>query len=156
MPGEPTKFFGDGPFWGVRESYLAAMRERAKRGPVTGQVYPLAECERKSKKRPTGTPGIFLCEKHPKGKNIIEYQLQIRVPGVPIRTLYVGTTDTWGARYAEKLKEAERLHKQFVNQIVIREMKTLSAKDAETGLSGRQNGYGGGDSFQEPIGDVPF
>jgi hypothetical protein len=75
MPGEPTKFFGDGPFWGVRESYLAAMRERAKRGPVTGQVYPLAECERKSKKRPTGTPGICLCEKHPKGKSIIEYQL---------------------------------------------------------------------------------
>lgn len=51
---------------------------------------------------------------------------------------------------------------RYTTEIVAREMKILSAKDAETGPSGRQSGgagYGGGGSFQEPppMGeDVPF
>lgn len=122
MPGESTQFFSDGVYGGAKESFTEAMRVRALKGPITGLSYPLAECERKNKKRPTGIPGVFLCEKHPKGKNVAEYQLQIRVPGVPIRTIYVGTTNTWEENYQEKLAEAKRLHEQFCTATFIAKM----------------------------------
>lgn len=118
MPGEPTLFFSDGVYGGTAESFAEAMRVRSLKGPITGRSYPLAERERKNKKRPTGVPGVFLCEKYPKGKTITEYQLQIRVPGIPIRTLYVGTENTWENRYQEKLEEAKRIREQFVLQFL--------------------------------------
>jgi hypothetical protein len=118
MPGEPTLFFSDGVYGGTEESFEEAMRVRSLKGPITGLSYPLAERERTNKKRPTGVPGVFLCEKYPKGKNVAEYQLQIRVPGIPIRTLYVGTTNTWENHYQDKLAEAKRLREQFVLQLL--------------------------------------
>jgi len=118
MPDEPTLFFSDGVYGGAEESFAEALRARSLKGPISGLSYPLADRERKNKKRPTGIPGVFLCEKHPKGKNVAEYQLQIRVPGIPIRTLYVGTTNTWGDRYQEKLSEAKRLHQQLTLQLL--------------------------------------
>lgn len=118
MPDEPTLFFSDGVYGSADKSFAEVTRVRSLKGPVTGLAYPLAEREKKNKKRITGIPGVFLCEKFPKGKNIIEYQLQIRVPGIPIRTIYVGTTNTWENRYQEKLAEAKRLREQFALQFL--------------------------------------
>jgi len=118
MPDEPTLLFSDGVYGGAEKSFEEALRVRSLKGPITGLSYPLAERERKHKKRPTGIPGVFLCEKFPKGKNVAEYQLQIRVPGIPIRTLYVGTTNTWENHYEEKLAEAKGLREQFVLQLL--------------------------------------
>jgi len=114
LPEQSSVWFRDGKYGGAKKAYKKALKFLQEKGPITGLDFPFASSERKTKKRPTGTPGVFLCEKYPKGKNITEFQLQIRVPGVPIRTLYVGTTNTWEDRYPAKLEEAKALREDFL------------------------------------------
>lgn len=116
VPGAQTVLFSDNVYGGVKEAHQAALDYVSMQAGIGGQNYPMANSERDTKKRKTGVPGVFLCEKHPKGKNVAEYQLQIRVPGVPTRTIYIGTTNTWANRYQEKLAEAKQLRQVFVLQ----------------------------------------
>lgn len=70
--------------------------------------------ERSDKKTRLGTPGIFLQEKKPRpGHGVVsQFELLVLVRGQPSRTIYVGTANTYRARLAEKLRQAESIREE--------------------------------------------
>lgn len=112
VPGEQTVYFADSICGGTEMAFKSAVTALSAVAPITDMTRPLSELEAAKKQRPTGTPGVFLYEVARKGR-AIEFSLQIRVPGVPIRVLYVGTAATWEARIDAKLKQAKELRNQM-------------------------------------------
>jgi len=76
-----------------------------------------ARAEIATKKTRTGIPGVSL-RKSERGNRIMQYSFAIAVPGLPVRTLYIGTENTAPARYAEKQKEAARIRAAMIRKLM--------------------------------------
>ncbi len=115
IPGERSVYFADGIHGGVSLSHQAAIRSLQAREISVEARLGLGTREFAHKQWPTGTPGIFLF-KHVRPGRAVEYQLQVRVPSVPIRVVYVGTERTWESRMEEKMGIAKQLHRDMIEQ----------------------------------------
>lgn len=113
LPGQPTKFFGDGPHRGHEPAYLAAVEWRRSAMPITGQTRSLRAEENRQKKALTGQPGVFLTTSYGRKKALKGYSFQVRVPGYPVKTIYIGTLNTWQAKYEERLAKAITLARKL-------------------------------------------
>lgn len=114
LPHFPTSFFGDNAHGSVGKSHKAACEARAQAIPIGQETRPLAEKERANKKNPLGVPGVFLIEKFRANKRLSEFQLQIRVRPFPAKTMYVGTSENYKPRLAEKLVQAVKIREDFI------------------------------------------
>lgn len=74
---------------------------------------PLAKVERSHKRFKTGTPGIILSVLFRKKVDYGEYRFRIVIPNRPIRTVYIGTTNTWEMNYKRKLRYAEEIYDEM-------------------------------------------
>lgn len=115
IPGERSVYFADGTHGGATSAYQAAMRSLESREISVEAKLGLGSREFIHKQWPTGTPGIFLF-KHVRQGRAVEYQLQVRVPDMPIRVVYVGTDRTWESRMEEKMGVAKQLHRDMIEQ----------------------------------------
>lgn len=113
--GERSVYFSDGTHGGVTLSYQAAMRSLEAHEIGVEAKLGLGTREVAQKQWPTGTPGIFLFKNVRMGR-AVEYQLQVRVPDMPIRVVYVGTERTWDSRMEEKLGLAKQIHRDMIDQ----------------------------------------
>lgn len=112
VPGQQTVYFADSLCGGTEKAFKSAVKSLSAVAPITDLTRPLSEVEATTKQRPTGTPGVFLFEQVRKGR-AVEYQLQIRVPGMPIRVMYVGTAATWESKIDAKLEKAKELRNEM-------------------------------------------
>lgn len=126
VPSQQTVYFADSLCGGTEKAFKSAVKSLSAVAPITDLTRPLSEQETTKKQRPTGTPGVFLFEQVRKGR-AVEYQLQVRVPGVPIRVLYVGTAATWESRIEEKLERAKELR----NQMAMERSKALNKSSSQ-------------------------
>lgn len=115
IPGERTVYLADSVHGGVTLAYQAAMRTLEAREISIETKLGLGTREFPQKQFHTGTPGIYMF-KHVRPGRAVEYQLQVRVPGVPIRVVYVGTERTWESRLEEKMGLAKQLHRDMIEQ----------------------------------------
>lgn len=99
LPGKKTLLFSDGVCGSTKKSFNQAKKYLEAQDP------PIVE--RKDKKMPTGVPGIVLNISPRKDRNIEDYRLQFRAHG-SLKTVYVGTSNTWEDRYDDKLAVAAR------------------------------------------------
>lgn len=113
VPSFATRYFADLSYGGTCAAHAQAMQYLRDRFGVQYQSRPYASKEHRSKLTPTGEPGVFLLRKCRKGR-ATEYQLQVRVPNMPIKTLYVGTSSTWEARFKLRLDCAKEIRRKFV------------------------------------------
>ena len=114
LPHFPTSFFGDNAHGSVGKSHKAACEARAQSIPIGQETRPLAEKERANKKNPLGVPGVFLIEKFRANKRLSEFQLQVRVRPFPAKTMYVGTSENYKPRLAEKLILAAKVREEYI------------------------------------------
>ena len=98
LPNIATLLFSDGVHGSTQKAFNQAKRYL--------EPHEVGQVERKDKKRPTGVPGIMLNSGIRPGHNIEEYRFQLSIPGVGLRTVYIGTTNTWEAKYEDKLAYA--------------------------------------------------
>jgi hypothetical protein len=139
LPGEATRFFADGTHGGAERSHEAAIRARAEALPVTSQSRPLAAAERSGKRWPTGLPGVHLQRKHRRGKARAEVQLQVRVPGMPTRTIYVGTEATYEARLDAKLEIAAQVREQLQAELLRSSTVKLIRRGGRNAVAARRS-----------------
>lgn len=129
LPNVPTEFFSDTIYGDEKKSFVFTIKVLVLKDLPNGLYYPSASQERINKKRPTGIPGVFLLIKDVKGKIIQEYQLQIRVSGMPTRSLYIGTTNTWESLYEEKLTEAKQIREEMIIQLMEKSYPFINWKE---------------------------
>jgi hypothetical protein len=139
LPGEATRFFADGVHGGAERSHEAAIRARAEALPITSQSRPLAATERSGKRWPTGLPGVHLQRKHRRGKARAEVQLQVRVPGMPTRTIYVGTEATYEARLDAKLEIAAQVREQLQAELLRSSTVKLIRRGGRNAVAARRS-----------------
>lgn len=114
-PAHPSRYFADSLWGGTQKAFSQAVNYRESLSPVTAQSRPLAEKERVSKLRPTGIPGVFLAVS--RRRKTLEYQLHVRVGGLPTRSIYVGTSATWEGRLDAKLLVAAEARDELTKRV---------------------------------------
>lgn len=128
LPGEASLFFGDVKHGGVSGSHAAAVDWRVQRLPITTEEKARCfENERPQKKHKLGVPGIYLTEKTRKN-SIPQYELHVVVKGEPVRSIYVGTQNTWESRLPAKLDLAIQIRQE---KMKIRTQKVAARIGAE-------------------------
>jgi len=117
VPGRASEYFADARHGGTGPAYEAAFIAVKKASKGLKLPPRFARAEIATKKTRTGIPGVSL-RKSERGNRIMQYSFAIAVPGLPVRTLYIGTENTAPARYAEKQKEAARIRAAMIRKLM--------------------------------------
>lgn len=111
-PKQPSRYFGDEKYGSTCAAFSAA-EQALKACLPTAPTRVFRSVEGTHKHRLTGTPGVYLCGSTRPGRTP-EFRLHVRVPGHPIRVIYVGTDVTFERNYPRKLQQAVALRQTLL------------------------------------------
>jgi hypothetical protein len=136
--GDPIKAYADRQHGGnkVRRAYHAALGHLIARLNELGRELVIDATyrarEQANKQRPTGIAGVYLIHKRARGRRKAEVELQVRLAGMPARTLYVGSASTWQRRLDAKLEQAKRIRDGMrAQRLAARPAPTLAMEQGE-------------------------
>jgi hypothetical protein len=119
LPRKKSVFVGDAKHFGPAGSHAETVRRRAAALPIDplregirGRALPAVES--KSKKRPLGTPGIFLVDYPAREGRAAAVYLVVSRKGAKSKLIYVGTPNTYKANLPQRLIRARQIREEWM------------------------------------------